>query len=83
MVHRQRVEDVLAALGSDSQHGLTEDDARSRLVQYGANELLSAPAIPAWRRFVRQFEDVLVILLLIATLISVGLWAFERDAALP
>jgi P-type Ca2+ transporter type 2C len=83
MVHRQRVEDVLAALGSDSQHGLSEDDARSRLVQYGANELLSAPAIPAWRRFVRQFEDVLVILLLIATVISVVLWAFERDAALP
>jgi Ca2+-transporting ATPase len=39
--------------------------------------------VPAWRKFLAQFEDVLVILLLIATLVSVGLWLFERDTALP
>src|SRR5205814_6628540 len=30
-----------------------------------------------------QFEDVLVILLLVATAVSVVLWAYERDTALP
>jgi Ca2+-transporting ATPase len=30
-----------------------------------------------------QFRDTLVILLVIATAISVGLWAYERDSALP
>jgi Ca2+-transporting ATPase len=34
-------------------------------------------------RFLSQFQDVLVILLLIATAVSAGLWMFERDAALP
>ena len=34
-------------------------------------------------RFLAQFQDVLVILLLIATGISAGLWAYERDASLP
>ena len=80
---RQRVEDVIAALGSDGQRGLSKDAARSRLEQYGANELASERAVPAWRRFVRQFQDVLVILLLVATAISAGLWALERDAAWP
>lgn len=39
--------------------------------------------MPAWRKFLTQFQDVLVILLLIATAISAGLWLYERDAALP
>ena len=33
--------------------------------------------------FLAQFHDVLVILLLIATGISAGLWLFERASALP
>ena len=39
--------------------------------------------MPAWRRFLVQFQDVLVILLLVATAVSAALWAYERDAALP
>jgi Ca2+-transporting ATPase len=33
--------------------------------------------------FLAQFRDVLVILLLVATAISTGLWLYEREAALP
>jgi hypothetical protein len=39
--------------------------------------------VPAWRKFLGQFRDVLVILLLIATAISAGLWLVERDSAWP
>jgi P-type Ca2+ transporter type 2C len=39
--------------------------------------------VPGWRRFLSQFQDVLVILLLVATAVSVGLWFVERDTALP
>ena len=39
--------------------------------------------MPAWRKFLAQFEDVLVILLLIATAISAALWLYERESALP
>ena len=45
-----------------------------------------APAeepVPAWRKFLAQFQDVLVILLLVATAISAALWLYERDSALP
>lgn len=38
--------------------------------------------MPAWRRLLAQFRDKLVVLLLIATVASVGLWAYERDSVL-
>ena len=39
--------------------------------------------MPVWRKSLEQFQDVLVILLFIATLISAVLWLYERDSALP
>jgi Ca2+-transporting ATPase len=83
LAHRQRVEDVVAALGTDQRRGLTDEEARARLERSGRNELAAEKPVPAWRRFLAQFQDVLVILLLVATVISAALWAFHRDAALP
>jgi P-type Ca2+ transporter type 2C len=83
IAYRQRIEDVVAALGTDAQRGLTDQDARTRLMRDGRNELAAEKPIPPWRRFVSQFQDVLVLLLLVATAISVALWAIEREAALP
>jgi glyoxalase family protein len=39
--------------------------------------------MPACQRFLAQFRVTLAILLLVATVISAGLWAYERDSALP
>jgi Ca2+-transporting ATPase len=83
IAYRLRVDDVVAALASDKRRGLTAEDARARLERFGPNELAAEPPVPAWRRFLSQFQDVLVILLLIATAVSAGLWAFEREEALP
>ena len=77
------VSDVVAELGSDADRGLSREEAQARLVRYGANELQAEKPIPPWRRFVAQFEDVLVLLLLVATAISAALWIWERDTPLP
>jgi len=77
------VEEVLAALDSDARQGLTAGEAGARLARVGPNELPAEPPIPAWRRVLAQFRDVLVILLLVATAVSAVLWAIERDAPLP
>lgn len=82
-VYLQSIEEVIAALGSDRQRGLSAQEARKRLEQVGPNELEAEAQTPPWRRFLAQFQDVLVILLLIATAISIGLWLYERDSALP
>jgi Ca2+-transporting ATPase len=83
IAYRQRVDELIAALQADQQQGLTSDDAQARLERFGSNELAAEQPIAAWRRFLSQFQDVLVILLLIATAVSAGLWVYEREAALP
>src|SRR6478672_5693319 len=81
--YRQSADEVITALETNLRRGLSDSEARSRLQRYGRNELVADEPIPAWRRFLAQFQDVLVILLLVATAISAALWAYERDAALP
>ena len=81
--YQQPIEKVLAAFGTDAQLGLRLREARKRLERYGRNELATEKPVSAWRKFLAQFEDVLVILLLGATLISAGLWLYERESALP
>jgi len=81
--YRLGVEEVLTALDVDARSGLKEGEARARLARLGPNELSAEKPVPAWRRFLAQFRDVLVVLLLVATAISAVLWLIERDSALP
>ena len=81
--YRCSAEEALAALGTHAQRGLSEAEARARLERHGRNELAAQQPVPAWRKFLAQFADPLVVLLLIATAISAALWLVERDAALP
>jgi Ca2+-transporting ATPase len=81
--YRLTVQDVLHALATDAAIGLTTTEAGARLVRDGANQLAAEQPVPAWKKFLAQFTDLLVVLLLIATAISAVLWLYERDAALP
>ena len=81
--YQQSVQAVITALNSDMARGLTTQDAQQRLAQSGPNQLEAEAPTPAWRKFLAQFQDVLVILLLIAAAISVGVWFYERADPLP
>jgi Ca2+-transporting ATPase len=81
--YRENVRDVLATLGSDGRSGLFQREAQERLERYGRNELSAEKPVPAWRKFLAQFTDVLVILLIVAGLISFALWVYERESVLP
>jgi Ca2+-transporting ATPase len=50
--------------------GLTSSEARKRLERYGPNELQEARRISPWQILLEQFKNVLIIILLIATVIS-------------
>jgi len=77
------VEGVLTQLETNTRAGISSAEARSRLEHYGRNELAAEEPVPAWRKFLAQFNDMLVILLLAATAISTILWIIERDSAVP
>ncbi len=81
--HRLSVDEVLTRWGTDGRVGLGAAQVSERFKQYGRNELTVERPIPGWRKFLAQFQDVLVILLLIATAISAALWFIERESTLP
>jgi Ca2+-transporting ATPase len=81
--YRARVEELVTTLQSNIVRGLDAGEAGARLERDGPNALAAERGVPAWRKFLAQFQDVLVLLLLVATAISAALWAYERDAALP
>ena len=81
--YRRTTAEVIGALGSDDRTGLSAAEARARLARHGPNALPSAPRTPAWRRFLAQFGDVLTLLLLVATAVSLAAWWIERTSPLP
>jgi magnesium-transporting ATPase (P-type) len=82
-VYQQTIEEVLATLGTDGRVGLSETEAQARLARCGRNELIAEKPVPGWRKFLAQFENVLIILLLVATAISTALWFYEGESTLP
>src|SRR5690606_30797522 len=58
-------------------------EAQARLAHFGRNELETEQPIPKWRKFLAQFTDVLIILLIIAAVISAAVWLYEFDTPLP
>ncbi len=51
---------------SASREGLSADEAARRLEEHGENTLAGARAIPAWKRFLLQFHNVLIYVLFAA-----------------
>jgi P-type Ca2+ transporter type 2C len=81
--YQESADAVVRAFESDAARGLTTAEARLRISRYGPNQLAADRPIPAWRKFLRQFRDILVVLLLIATATSFALWLYQREMALP
>ncbi len=74
---------ISSALAVDPDNGLSGSEAQVRLGRFGENRIREHPPVAAWRRFLGQFTDVLVLLLLAAAAISGTLWLIERESALP
>jgi hypothetical protein len=71
--HRLGVDAALAALHSDAARGLSPAEAAERLLRYGENRLAEAEKRPAWRKFLDQFRNLLVIVLLFAAALAWGI----------
>ncbi|WP_096154694.1 calcium-translocating P-type ATPase, SERCA-type [Bacillus sp. FJAT-45066] len=74
-----KVDEVEERMSSNVKGGLSEKEAKSRLKQYGPNELQEAEKQNAFLLFLEQFKDFMVVVLLAATLIS-GLLGEYIDA---
>ena len=59
----------------DPAQGLSAEQVKSRRQTYGSNQLTPRRGVPEWRKFLRQFAEPLVLVLLVAT--GVTLWLRE------
>lgn len=74
---------VAESLQSDIRLGLTSEVAAERLKQSGPNALDAAPPAPAWRKFVQQFRDPLIYLLIGAVAVSFAAWLLDGAEGVP
>lgn len=68
--HTYSVDEVVEALGTDVEKGLSTQEAEKRLKQYGANELKEAPRPGLLAMLWAQFDDFVVWMLIVAAGIS-------------
>jgi len=67
-----KIEETLNELDV-KEAGLSQEEAEKRLNEYGPNELRKEKGISPIRLFIEQFTDILIIILLIATALSIAI----------
>ncbi|MBW4450339.1 MAG: HAD-IC family P-type ATPase [Spirirestis rafaelensis WJT71-NPBG6] len=80
--HELEAVEVARLQGSNPENGLTEASISKRLQQFGANELTAKPGKPAWLRFLLQFNQPLLYILLIAGAIKALLGSWTNAAVI-
>jgi P-type Ca2+ transporter type 2C len=68
--HALAAEEACARLEVDPQAGLDPADVERRRGQFGLNKLAEAEKEPGWRAFLRQYRDLMQIVLLGAAVVS-------------
>ena len=78
-MHSQTKEELLQKLSTDEARGLTAGEAAKRLAQYGPNKLQEAKKKTNLQRFLEQFQDVMIVILLAAAVVSFVVACFGHD----
>ena len=68
--HSQSIDEAVAALKSHRQEGLSPEEASRRLEQVGRNELAERPRPGFFKMLLDQFNNFVIIILIVAAVIS-------------
>ncbi|MEE0896294.1 MAG: calcium-translocating P-type ATPase, PMCA-type [Acutalibacteraceae bacterium] len=71
--------EVLTKTATDPKLGLSQKEVTERLQKYGENRLRENKKKSNFSRFIDQFKDVMIIILLIAAAVSFGVVIFEKN----
>ena len=80
--HTLSADGVLRAEEVDEQRGLSSAEADARADRFGPNKFDAAKAEPRWRAFIRQYTDLMQIVLLAAGVVSLLLKEWETGIVL-
>lgn len=70
---------VLAKLSASETQGLSADEVQARRIQYGSNALREKKKRSMLQRFLEQFKDVMILILLVAAAVSFGIACYEGN----
>lgn len=68
--HALDISTVISQLNTNATTGLSQEQAKLRLKQYGLNQLIKSAEISPLKLFLNQFKNSLIIILLVATVLS-------------
>ncbi len=77
--HSQGKDAVLQALSSNAQQGLSPEQAAALLEKHGPNKLKEKKKKTNLQRFIEQFKDVMILILLLAAAVSFVIACVEGD----
>jgi Ca2+-transporting ATPase len=80
--HTLSADGVLRAEKVDEQSGLSSAEAAARAEQFGPNKFDAGMSEPRWRAFLRQYTDLMQIVLLAAGVVSLALQEWETGIVL-
>jgi Ca2+-transporting ATPase len=80
--HSISVEETIDQLSTHRMDGLSSDEVMQRLKIYGYNELRETPRPTFWHRLWDQFNNFLVIILIVASIISIILGDYLEAGAI-
>ena len=71
--HQLEAEAILQRLAANLQEGLSAKEAERRQADFGLNQMTARRRTPAWGRFLQQFNQALMYVLLAVTVVSAAL----------
>ncbi|MBQ7336786.1 MAG: calcium-translocating P-type ATPase, PMCA-type [Clostridia bacterium] len=77
--HNRSTEEVLQALGTDREKGLTPQAVASLQEKHGANKLREKKKKSTLQRFIEQFKDVMILILIAAAVVSFVVVCVEQN----
>ncbi|MEW5872007.1 MAG: cation-translocating P-type ATPase [Chloroflexota bacterium] len=80
--HALGADEVLDELKTLAEQGLTAEEAAKRLQEYGPNQLTEAPPTTFWQMLWEQFNNFVVMMLIVAAIISAVLGDHVEAAAI-
>jgi len=74
-----RKEEVLRKLETDKNRGITNEEVKLRQKKYGKNKLKDKPKESIFIKFIKQFNDFMIIILIVASIISAAVSTLQGE----
>ncbi len=79
LAYKDNIDALIGTLETDREKGLTSEQVRERQSKYGANQLHEKKKKTTLQRFLDQFKDVMILILIAAAIVSFVVVVIEKN----